>query len=74
MLSKGQDELLERKKALDFRLLESKSLRDDIIDEYNKLFNESLARFRAQMPRDLYEQFFGLGYDEEIDVRIFLPR
>ena len=74
MLSKGQEELLEKKKVIDLRLFENKSLRDDMIDEYNKLFNESLARFRDQMPRDLYEQFFGLAYDEKIDVRMFLPR
>ncbi len=74
MLSNGQEELLEKKRVLDRRLFENKSLLNDMIDEYNKLFNESLARFRAQMPRDLYEQFFGLAHDEKIDVRMFLPR
>jgi hypothetical protein len=74
MLSEGQDELLQRKEVLDRRLLEYRSLREDIIDAYNKLFNASLARFQAQMPRDLYEQFFGLAYDAKIDVRMFLPR
>jgi len=74
ILSKGQDELLKNKELLDSRLLENKSLSEAMIDEYNKLFNDSLARFRAQMPKDLYEQFFGLAYDEKIDVRMFLPR
>jgi len=64
--------------VLDHRLFDNKSLRDDTIDEYigkyNELFNESLARFRAQMPRDLYEKFFGLAYDAKIDMRIFKPR
>ena len=74
ILSKGQNELLEKKKVLDLRLFESKRLSDNIINEYNKLFNEYLIRFQAQMPRYLYERFFGLAYGERIDVRIFLPR
>lgn len=74
MLSKGQIELLEEKKVLDFRLLENKKLNDEVIDEYNKLFNKYMARFRAQMPKDHYEQFFGLAYDKKINVRIFLPK
>ena len=74
ILSKGQNELLEKKKVLDQRLFESKRLSDDIINEYNNLFNEYQKRFQAQMPRYLYERFFGLVYGERIDVRIFLPR
>ena len=74
ILSKGRDELLDKKKELDLRLLKNRSLIYDMIDDYNKLFNESLARFQAQMPKDLYQQFFGLAYDEEIDMRIFFPK
>ena len=51
ILSRGDDELLKEKKALDVRLLENKRLGADMIDEYNKLFNASLARFRIHMPR-----------------------
>lgn len=78
MLSKGQDELLQKKEALDHQLLEYKNsqrLPRDIIDAYNKLFNASLVRFRDQMPMDIYWKFFGLDYDAPpIDVKMFLPK
>jgi len=73
LLSEGQDALLKEKRPLDTRLYEAKRLTDEIIDAYNALFNKYLARFRAKMPRDLYERFFGLTADDKIDMRIFMP-
>ena len=74
MLSEGQDALLNEKEKLDLWLSKKKSVSDDVIVEYNNLFNKSLNRFRDQMPRDIYEQFFGLAYDAKIDMQIFLPK
>ena len=74
ILSDGQYELLEKKKDLDLRLLKEEKLSDDIIKAYNELFNESLAQFREQMPKEIYEKFFGLAYDQMIDVSIFSPQ
>jgi len=75
ILRKVQDDLLGKKEMLDRRLLRTKALSEDIIDEYNKLFNESLKGFQAQFRerKDLYENFFGLKYDEKIDMKIFMP-
>ncbi|MGZ6274811.1 MAG: hypothetical protein ACXWMI_01720 [Syntrophales bacterium] len=75
ILSKMQDELLEEKEKLDLQLLDRKGPTEDMVDEYNKLFNGFLTRFRAQFKErmDLYDKFFGLAYDEKIDMRIFKP-
>jgi hypothetical protein len=76
ILSKMQDELLEEKEKLDLQLFDGKGPTEDMVDEYNKLFNGSLNRFRAQFKErmDLYDKFFGLAYGEKIDMAIFKPK
>lgn len=76
ILSKEQENLLKKKRELDFQLFKDKSFSDNRIDAYNKIFNESLDNLRAEMPKALFEQFFGLSYEKKmpIDMRYFLPK
>ncbi len=73
VLLDGHDELLKRKEELDYRLLKKDKLDDEIIEDYNKLFNDTLSSLSDKLPSDIYTQFFGLQKGQVIDVRWFLP-
>ena len=76
ILIQGQEELLAGKRKLDFQRYESKSetVTPAMIEDYNMIFNASLDKIRKQLPKDLYEKFFGLAYDQKIDVKMFLTK
>ncbi|WP_319407570.1 hypothetical protein [uncultured Desulfosarcina sp.] len=75
ILLKGHDELLIGKEALDKRLLKMDKLDKDseIIQAYNKLFNDTLSTLSDRLPPDIYAQFFGLQKGQVVDVGWFLP-
>ena len=76
VLIKGQEDLFENKEGLDKQFLMSKSetVTPAMIEDYNRIFNNSIDKIRKQMPKELYEKFFGLPYEQKIDVRMLLTK
>jgi len=74
MLKKHRDETLEAKAVLDRKMLEvgMRGL-EDMIGQYNSLYNTMLIRSGEWLTEKEFFDFFGLKKGVRIDVRWFLP-